>query len=51
MMSEMCLQGRADYVETWFLLANKIEKMKLSPQETNILKCIALFSSGESLLQ
>lgn len=45
-MTEMCLQGRADYVETWFQLANKVEQMKLTSEEANILKCIGLFSSG-----
>ena len=45
-MSEMCRQSRADYVETWFQLANKVEHMNLTVQEANILKCIGLFSSG-----
>ena len=46
-MSEMCRQSRADYVETWFQLANKVEHMNLTVQEANILKCIGLFSSGK----
>ena len=45
-MSQMCIQGRADYVETWFQLANKVEQMSLTAEEKNILKCIGLFSSG-----
>ena len=47
-MSEMCRQSRADYVETWFQLANKVEHMNLTVQEANIFKCIGLFSSGKN---
>ena len=50
-MSEMCRQSRADYVETWFQLANKVEHMNLTVQEANILKCIGLFSSGKKKVQ
>ena len=45
-MLQMCLQGRADYVETWFELANKVEQMNLTAEEKNILKCVGLFASG-----